>query len=119
MLPIVSLAGSCVGPMMKLPSLSGGGTAPSASSVAATKPGARGSRVGGVGRGAGCGAAAAAPAACDWAAVGPTGWTSNAARTLAAEFMIRIVQHLFGLEALATPDPTARALQEGSRRPRR
>jgi hypothetical protein len=39
--------------MMKLPSASGGGTAPSGSSFAVTNPGVFGSRVGGVGRGAG------------------------------------------------------------------
>ena len=38
---------------MKLPSASGGGTAPSGSSLAVTYPGVAGSRVGGVGRGAG------------------------------------------------------------------
>src|ERR1700690_2482619 len=37
--------------MMKFPSASAGGTAPSGNSLAATYPGVRGSRVGGVGRG--------------------------------------------------------------------
>ena len=55
---------------MKLPFLSAGGTVPSGSSVAFTKPGVAGSRVGGVGRGRGggaCTAAGCAGAAC-WAA---------------------------------------------------
>src|SRR6476619_710801 len=46
-------AGLCVGPMMKFPSASGGGTTPSGSSLAVTNPGVFGSRVGGVGRGTG------------------------------------------------------------------
>ena len=41
----------CVGPRMKLPSASAGGTAPSGSSLAVTKPGVCGSRVGGPGTG--------------------------------------------------------------------
>src|SRR5262245_65939619 len=47
---------------MKLPFASGGGTVPSASSTASTKPAVCGSRVGGVGRGVGAGAAGCADA---------------------------------------------------------
>src|SRR5690242_19131703 len=46
-------AGLCVGPRMKLPSAVAGGTAPSESCLAGTKPRVRGSRVGGVGRSVG------------------------------------------------------------------
>src|ERR1039458_8596237 len=54
-------ARGCVGPMMKLPSTFAGGTAPSASSFAATYPGPCGSRVG-LGARTGGGAAAAGAA---------------------------------------------------------
>ena len=47
---VISGAGGWVGPMMKLPSASAGGTAPSGSSFAVTYPGVPGSRVGGAGR---------------------------------------------------------------------
>jgi hypothetical protein len=52
-LTVISGAGGCVGPMMKFPSSVGPGTLPSGSSLAVTKPGVFGSRVGGVGRGGG------------------------------------------------------------------
>src|SRR3954469_20112096 len=68
---IVSGAGAWVGPMMKLPSASGGGSVPSGSSFAVTYPAVCGSRVGGVGRGGataagapGAGAAGAAGGFC-------------------------------------------------------
>ena len=48
---------------MKFPSASGGGTAPSGNSLAVTYPGVFGSRVGGVGRGAGAAACAGGVAA--------------------------------------------------------
>src|SRR6516225_1977200 len=48
---VISGAGLCVGPMMKLPSAFAGGTAPSSNSVAVTYPAECGSRVGGTGRG--------------------------------------------------------------------
>ena len=44
---VISGAGLCVGPMMKLPSAFVGGIAPSGSSFAVTYPGVLGSRVGG------------------------------------------------------------------------
>src|SRR5882724_8138158 len=46
----ISGARTCVGPMMKFPSASAGGTAPSGNSLAVTYPGVFGSRVGGGGR---------------------------------------------------------------------
>jgi hypothetical protein len=46
----ISGARACVGPMMKFPSASAGGTAPSGNSLAVTYPGVFGSRVGGGGR---------------------------------------------------------------------
>ena len=56
---VISGAGVWVGPMMKFPSASEGGTAPSGSSFAFTYPGVCGSRVGGAGRGVCCAGAAA------------------------------------------------------------
>src|ERR1700761_1989580 len=47
---VISGAGECVGPMMKSPSRSDGGTVPSGRSEARTYPGECGSRVGGSGR---------------------------------------------------------------------
>jgi hypothetical protein len=55
--------------MMKFPVASAGGTAPSGSSFAETYPGVLGSRVGGVGRGAGAGVCGGAVAGCCGGAV--------------------------------------------------
>ena len=74
---VISGAGVCVGPMMKLPSASAGGTAPSGSSFAVTYPGVFGSRVGGVGRAGGVAVCAAGagvagvPAVCAIAVLAP------------------------------------------------
>src|SRR6185437_1791477 len=57
--PCISGAAACVGPMIKFPSLSAGGTSPSGNSFASTYPAVCGSRVGGVGLTYVCGAGAA------------------------------------------------------------
>src|SRR6185437_8383420 len=57
--PCISGAAACVGPMIKFPSLSAGGTSPSGNSFAFTYPAVCGSRVGGVGLTYVCGAGAA------------------------------------------------------------
>src|SRR4051812_32784312 len=63
---VISGALGCVGPTMKFPSASGGGTWPSGSSFAWTYPGVCGSRAGGVGRGGRAAVAGALAGADCW-----------------------------------------------------
>src|SRR5947207_2842574 len=85
--------------MMKLPSASAGGTVPSGNSLAVTKPGVRGSRTGGVGRGAGAGPAARAAGA----AVAAGGVAAAAAGAPGAGAMTHAVCADAGRARIVTP----------------
>src|SRR5687767_12238600 len=103
--------------MMKLPSASAGGTAPSGSSFAATKPGVFGSRVGGVGRGGAAGACAGAGAG----AAGAVVWAPaelSAASTPIAMARLKCVLFIRVFEAVRRPTHDRVMDSNGRRRSR-